>query len=62
MKGGDADGRMPTCSARLKPRHGNPEGSHYIGKPETVLTPGHKAATQNSDVLVVLWGSLDGQA
>ena len=39
-------GQVPTCQ----------------GKPETVLTPGHKAATQNNDVLVVLWGSLDGQA
>ena len=39
-------GQVPTCQ----------------GKPETVLTPGHKAATQKSNVLVILWGSLDGQA
>ena len=39
-------GEVPTCQGKL----------------ETVLTPGHKAATQNNDVLVDLWGSLDGQA
>jgi len=39
-------GQVPTCQGKL----------------ETVLTPGHKAATQDNDVLVILWGSLDGQA
>ena len=38
------------------------KGRTTLGKRETVLTPGHKAATQNNDVLVDLWGSLDGQA